>query len=569
MPRFLRILGQAGRANARPNLPFADGINNPIGRRALSLFVGLVLVAAGMVLNVGAHSTVASATTPVTYYVAMGDSLASGVGATQPANDYVNLLYQHELTRYPGLQLVNLSCSGATTTNVLSGGGGCSYLTGTQLGDAEAFLRAHRGQIAFLTIDIGFDNVLPCMKTSLGSILVQPPGSEIDGTCVQDAMSVVSTELPQILGGLQSASPGLSIYGMDYYDGFLAGWLLGGSGVTLAQQSATYVVSFNTLLGQIYGAAGASMADPAGPFQTTDFALTGSYLGMTVPQNVALICEWTLICVQHYDNIHTNDVGYAELADSFEQVIDPGYWEVASDGGVFSFGSAQFYGSMGGKPLNAPIVGLAAAPGGNGYWEVASDGEVTSFGSAQFYGSMGGKPLNAPIVGMAAAPGGNGYWEVASDGGVFSFGSAQFYGSMGGKPLNAPIVGLAAAPGGNGYWEVASDGEVFSFGSAQFYGSMGGKPLNAPIVGMAAAPGGNGYWEVASDGGVFSFGSAQFYGSMGGKPLNAPIVGLAAAPGGNGYWEVASDGEVFSFGSAQFYGSMGGKPLSAPIVGLA
>jgi hypothetical protein len=30
-----------------------------------------------------------------------------------------------------------------------------------------------------------------------------------------------------------------------------------------------------------------------------------------------------------------------------------------SDGGIFSFGGAQFYGSMGGKPLNKPMVGMA------------------------------------------------------------------------------------------------------------------------------------------------------------------------------------------------------------------
>ena len=75
---------------------------------------------------------------------------------------------------------------------------------------------------------------------------------------------------------------------------------------------------------------------------------------------------------------------------------------MASDGGLFAFGSAQFYGSMGGQPLNAPIVGMAATPTGGGYWEVASDGGLFAFGSAQFYGSMGGQPLNAPIVGMAA-----------------------------------------------------------------------------------------------------------------------------------------------------------------------
>jgi L,D-peptidoglycan transpeptidase YkuD (ErfK/YbiS/YcfS/YnhG family) len=60
---------------------------------------------------------------------------------------------------------------------------------------------------------------------------------------------------------------------------------------------------------------------------------------------------------------------------------------VASDGGIFSFGDAAFYGSTGALHLNAPIVGMAAAPGGGGYWLVASDGGIFSFGDAAFYGS--------------------------------------------------------------------------------------------------------------------------------------------------------------------------------------
>ena len=119
-----------------------------------------------------------------------------------------------------------------------------------------------------------------------------------------------------------------------------------------------------------------------------------------------------------------------------------GYRFVATDGGIFSFGTAAFYGSMGGKHLNAPIVGMAATPDGKGYWFVASDGGIFSFGDAKFYGSMGAKHLNAPIVGMAADPVTGGYWFVASDGGIFSF-DAPFFGSMGGKHLNAPIVGIA------------------------------------------------------------------------------------------------------------------------------
>jgi hypothetical protein len=84
---------------------------------------------------------------------------------------------------------------------------------------------------------------------------------------------------------------------------------------------------------------------------------------------------------------------------------------------------------------------MASTPSGNGYWLVASDGGIFSFGDAQFQGSTGALRLNRPIVGMAATPSGNGYWFVASDGGIFSFGDAQFFGSTGAQKLSAPIVG--------------------------------------------------------------------------------------------------------------------------------
>ena len=67
--------------------------------------------------------------------------------------------------------------------------------------------------------------------------------------------------------------------------------------------------------------------------------------------------------------------------------------------------------------LNQPIVGMAATPDGGGYWLVASDGGIFAYGDAQFYGSTGSIHLNKPIVGMAATPDGGGYWLVASDGG--------------------------------------------------------------------------------------------------------------------------------------------------------
>ena len=246
-----------------------------------------------------------------------------------------------------------------------------------------------------------------------------------------------------------------------------------------------------------------------------------------------------------------------------------GYWSVASDGGIFSYGDANFHGSTGGTALNKPIVGMASTPSGNGYWLVASDGGIFAYGDATFYGSTGGMHLNQPIVGMASTPSGNGYWLVASDGGIFSYGDATFYGSTGGLHLNKPIVGMASTPSGNGYWLVASDGGIFSYGDATFYGSTGGMHLNKPIVGMASTPSGNGYWLVASDGGIFNYGDAVFAGSAGATQLNKPIVGIAPTASGKGYWLVASDGGIFNYGDAVFDGSAGGLSLNKPIVGIA
>lgn len=72
---------------------------------------------------------------------------------------------------------------------------------------------------------------------------------------------------------------------------------------------------------------------------------------------------------------------------------------------------------------------IVSTPTGKGYYVVASDGGVFAYGDAKFYGSMGGEPLNAPVVGMDVLPNGKGYWLVAKDGGVFAFGDAKFYGA--------------------------------------------------------------------------------------------------------------------------------------------
>jgi hypothetical protein len=242
-----------------------------------------------------------------------------------------------------------------------------------------------------------------------------------------------------------------------------------------------------------------------------------------------------------------------------------GFWLLGRDGGVFSFGTAPFYGSVGNIPLGKQIVAMAAKPDSTGYWFVDSTGEIYVY-KAPFWGSTASVPLSKPIVGMAPTPSGQGYWLVASDGGIFAFGDAHFYGSTGSMALNKPIVGMAATPSGKGYWLVASDGGIFAFGDAPFYGSTGSLTLNQPIVGMAPSPTGKGYWFVASDGGIFAFGDAPFLGSaVSDNPVS--VVGMAPTKAGFGYRVVRADGSVAPYGNAGAGSGLTGS-LAAPVVAI-
>jgi acetyl esterase/lipase len=189
-------------------------------------------------------------------------------------------------------------------------GPGCSYKTGTQLGDAVAFLRVHPHQVAFVTIDIGADDVAACQS---------PTG--LDSACATAAIDQISTLLPRELAQLEAAGPGVPIYGMNYYDPFLASWLSGAAGQAVATQSIAGTDQLNGVLDQIYTAAGASTADPSSRFATDDTDPVGTYGGATVPVDVANVCRWTDACTSP-GSIQPNDHGYATLALAFDRVID-------------------------------------------------------------------------------------------------------------------------------------------------------------------------------------------------------------------------------------------------------
>jgi len=123
--------------------------------------------------------------------------------------------------------------------------------------------------------------------------------------------------------------------------------------------------------------------------------------------------------------------------------------------------------------LLEPVIDAVATPNGQGVWQVALDGGVFSSGDAQFYGSIGGTRLNEPVIGIASTPSGRGYWEIA----------APFLGSAGGLPLNSPVQDIAHGGPNGGYRLLALDGGIFNYGPAGFAGTFSGRDVHLGLAG--------------------------------------------------------------------------------------
>jgi hypothetical protein len=99
--------------------------------------------------------------------------------------------------------------------------------------------------------------------------------------------------------------------------------------------------------------------------------------------------------------------------------------------------------------MTSPIVAMAASKGGTGYWLLAAGGGIFSFGTAPYLGSLPGVGLCAtpPAKRLAASATGKGYWVVGADGSTWAFGDARNLGGLtsAGVVPNGAIVGLAVA----------------------------------------------------------------------------------------------------------------------------
>jgi lysophospholipase L1-like esterase len=236
------------------------------------------------------------------WYVALGDSLSRGL---QPRSGHAgagrdtNQGYPDVLARDLGLRLVKLGCPGETTTTMLRGGicyrGGAS-----QVGAATRFLRAHRSDLALVTVDIGINDVVRCQQ--------EAPGPR-SAACLAAGLAIVERNLPTVVRQVRAAAgPEVPIVALDYYAPFVAS-------PDRARAAWSHYVTgrLDATLSGVLGPLHVTVADTAGAFG----------LGRPLAVEAGEVCRLTWVCSPPPvgANLHANAAGYRAMAGSVERAL--------------------------------------------------------------------------------------------------------------------------------------------------------------------------------------------------------------------------------------------------------
>lgn len=296
------------------------------------------------------------------FYLSLGDSLAVGM---QPDEDgtleqtrqgYTDALHTILYDRDSTLAHERLGCGGADTTSFVDGGlERCAdrYEEGSQLAQAERFLKENGDRTELVTVGIGANNFTGCVLGAVESGDGSGDGSaegshgpalselaDIDRGCVDEGLERLKEEMPVIATRLRDAAgEDVQIVGMTYYNPFLAALLLedgaadGGStdapdGGDSAAASGTvdYATGvfeeMNSVITESYSAAGIDVADVAEAFESSDFEVPeDSDTGM--PANVQNICDYTWMCnTARGPDIHTDQAGAQQIAQTFADKVE-------------------------------------------------------------------------------------------------------------------------------------------------------------------------------------------------------------------------------------------------------
>ncbi|WP_330467769.1 SGNH/GDSL hydrolase family protein [Micromonospora zamorensis] len=272
----------------RPRLPLL---------RSATRLAALALATAGVLLTV---ATPASAAVPAGRYVALGDSYAAG--PLIPTQVDLNCLRSNR--NYPSLvataasssSFADVSCSGATTEDILSGGSGA-------LGIAlPPQLNAVTSNTSLVTVqiggnDIGFSGIITdCAEASLSSPLGSPCKNRFTAGGVDQLQARIVAATPKVTAVLQAvrrAAPGARVVVLGYPailpDSGYGCWPV----VPIAYQDVPYLrgveKSLNAMLASAAGANGATYADVYTPSIGRDMCKSSGtrWVEGLVPQNAA------------------------------------------------------------------------------------------------------------------------------------------------------------------------------------------------------------------------------------------------------------------------------------------
>lgn len=271
---------------------------HPIGPYLIVLIVVAVVLAGIDVVALALNSP--SRVLSHHYYLALGNSLAYGY---QPNADFTNG-YTHDV--FNTLQganvdfLVNYACPSESSTTFINGSCPDSFIKhtqyfGPQLAAAVSFLKAHRGQVNPVTIDLGANDVINDFNPTTCTVAAS---AQADITTFDT--NLTQTILPQLTSAYTTtmgARAGEFVM-LNYYDPYVKECP---NSLSLIQQLNTHIANdaakFDVKVADIYTA-----------FGGTDHM-------------AANICAYTWICDAQFHDIHPTTTGYSVMANAVENTL--------------------------------------------------------------------------------------------------------------------------------------------------------------------------------------------------------------------------------------------------------
>jgi lysophospholipase L1-like esterase len=243
----------------------------------------------------------------------------SGHNGERTNTGYANDLLLREGLKGVALTLQQVGCPGDTVQSVLNTAkaDACYQPPNTQLTTSVKFLQAHLTGQGLVTIDIGSNNIRPCLESD-----------PVDQACVATALAAVQVDLPKILTQLKAAASSTTHFvGLEYSDPFLGYYIKGSDGPTRSAATLVAVDAFDNLLGKIYTQQGIATAAVPTFFDMNDATPTTVENVGTLPLNVEEACQLSWFCYgsPFGPDDHPSNAGYSTIAAAIEAVL-PKSW---------------------------------------------------------------------------------------------------------------------------------------------------------------------------------------------------------------------------------------------------